>query len=106
MVRRWTYYVACALLFLSLGTTAVAQTRAVNEHSKGDRLRSSSGKRVNGSGLRTTAYDGIWKDYGMAGFPMGKDGDGKDYKMTPSDKATTDLSDYIGVSPLFEMYLA
>ena len=59
MVRRWTYYVACALLFLSLGTTAVAQTRAVNEHSKGDRLRSSSGKRVNGSGLRTTAYDGI-----------------------------------------------
>ena len=59
MVRRWTYYVACALLLLSLGTTAVAQTRAVNEHSKGDRLRSSSGKRVNGSGLRTTAYDGI-----------------------------------------------
>ena len=44
------------------------------------------------NGMYPTAYDGIWQDYGMAGFPMGKDGDGKDYKMTPSDKAEINIS--------------
>jgi len=38
----------------------IAQTRITNDYSRNtDKLRTSSGKRVNGSGLRTTAYDGV-----------------------------------------------
>lgn len=46
-------------MLLLVCLTAASQTRVVNEHSKNDRLHSSSGKHVNGSGLRTTTYDGI-----------------------------------------------
>ena len=46
-------------LMLLVSLTAAAQTRVINEHSKNERLHSSSGKHVNGSGLRTAAYDGI-----------------------------------------------
>lgn len=57
MLRKIPYGLMCLLLLCSL--TAVGQTRAVNEYSRNDRLKSSSGKRVNGSGLRTTTYDGV-----------------------------------------------
>ena len=56
-MRRGLLYGIALLLFVSM--TAVGQTRALNEHSKNDRLQSSSGKHVNGSGLRTTTYDGV-----------------------------------------------
>lgn len=57
MMRRIQYGLMCMLLLVSL--TAAGQTRVVNEHSKNDRLQSKSGKHVNGSGLRTTTYDGV-----------------------------------------------
>ena len=57
MLRKLSYGLMCLLLLCSL--TAIGQTRAVNEYSRNDRLQSSSGKRVNGSGLRTTTYDGV-----------------------------------------------
>lgn len=57
MLRKLPYGLICLLLLCSL--TAIGQTRAVNEYSRNDRLQSSSGKRVNGSGLRTTTYDGV-----------------------------------------------
>jgi hypothetical protein len=37
----------------------MAQTRVANDNSPNDRIRVSAGKRVNASGLRTTAYDGV-----------------------------------------------
>jgi hypothetical protein len=47
-------------LFLLLPLFAAAQTRVTNDYStNSDRLRTSSGKRVNATGLRTTAYDGV-----------------------------------------------
>lgn len=57
MLLRLPYGLICLLLLCSL--TATGQTRAVNEYSRNERLQSSSGKRVNGSGLRTTTYDGV-----------------------------------------------
>lgn len=56
MRRRLIYGV---LMFLLCSLTAVGQTRVVNDYSNNDRLQSRSGKRVNGSGLRTTTYDGV-----------------------------------------------
>ena len=41
-------------------STICAQTRVTNDYSPNtDKLRAKSSKRVNGSGLRTTAYDGV-----------------------------------------------
>lgn len=57
-MRRYLVYGLMTMLLL-VSLTATAQTRAVNEHSRNERLQSSSGKRVNGSGLRTTTYDGV-----------------------------------------------
>ena len=57
MMRKLQYGLTCLLLLCSL--TAAAQTRVVNDFSRNDRLQSKSGKRVNGSGLRTTTYDGV-----------------------------------------------
>ena len=57
MMRKLQYGLTCLLLLCSL--TAAAQTRVVNDYSRNDRLQSKSGKRVNGSGLRTTTYDGV-----------------------------------------------
>ena len=53
----------CACCFVPL--KGVAQNRVTNDYSHNDRLRASSGKRVNGSGLRTTAYDGVHHLVGM-----------------------------------------
>ncbi len=59
MLRKGTYYLLGTVLVLLFSLSVTAQTRVVNEHSKNDRLQTSSGKRVNGSGLRTTTYDGV-----------------------------------------------
>lgn len=59
--RRITYIVLLLLCPLMLA----AQTRATNENSRNNRLRASSGKRVNDSGLRTAAYDGVHHLVGM-----------------------------------------
>ena len=48
------------LLLLLSHMTLDAQTRVRNDYSSNtDKVRTSSGKRVNASGLRTTAYDGV-----------------------------------------------
>ncbi len=53
------------MLFV-LPLTVLAQTRITNDRSPNtDKLRASSGKRVNASGLRTTAYDGVHHLVGM-----------------------------------------
>ncbi|MBO4665701.1 MAG: hypothetical protein J5612_02390 [Paludibacteraceae bacterium] len=46
-------------MLLLLPLAVVAQNRVANDYSQNDRLRVSAGKRVNNSGLRTTAYDGV-----------------------------------------------
>ena len=65
MIKRLTYYALSVLLLLSMTLTVAAQTRIVNEYSTNDRLQTSSGKRVNGSGLRTTTYDGVHHLFGV-----------------------------------------
>lgn len=55
-IERYTYL----LLLLLLPVMVTAQTRVVNDYSKNmDNVKNSSSKRVNNSGLRTTAYDGV-----------------------------------------------
>ena len=59
MKLRITHITAVALLLL-LPLLSVAQTRVRNDYSSNtDRVRAASSKRVNHSGLRTTAYDGV-----------------------------------------------
>lgn len=51
---------------LVLPLMVAAQTRITNDNSRNtDKLRSSSSKRINGDGLRTTAYDGVHHLVGM-----------------------------------------
>ena len=49
-----------ALIVLLLPLAMVGQTRVVNDYSTNiDKVKNSSSKRINPSGLRTTAYDGV-----------------------------------------------
>ena len=61
---RYIVVLAFCSLFLILNEVA-AQTRVINEYSNNDQMKSSSGKRVNGSGLRTTTYDGVHHLFGL-----------------------------------------